>query len=98
MEISVIIPAYNVDRDLINRCVDSLLEQSFKDFEIIIVNDGSQEKYFEILMDIQEKSSCIRVINQKNEGVSSARNKGTRYAKGTYICYVDADDMVVPGY
>lgn len=98
LEISVVVPAYNVERELIIRCIDSLLEQSFNDFEIIIVNDGSKKEYADILVDIQNRSPHVKVINQENGGVSSARNTGTKYSSGNYICYVDADDMVVPSY
>lgn len=98
MKISVIIPCYNVENDLISRCVDSLMKQTFKDFEIIIVDDGSKQEYASILKNLEEKYDQIKVYSQANGGVSSARNKGTELAAGEYICYVDADDAVMENF
>lgn len=98
MKISVIIPAYNVEAELINRCVDRLLNQKFNDYEIIVINDGSDKEHEDVLINLQSKSTKIKVLNQENRGVSSARNRGTELAAGEYICYVDADDMVSDNY
>lgn len=94
VKISVIIPCFNVEQKLINRCVDSLLEQTLNEFEIIIIDDGSEAEYSKYLLELEEKHERIKVYYQSNSGVSSARNKGTSIATGDYVCYVDADDYV----
>ena len=98
VKISVIIPVYNVDTELMNRCVNSLLNQTFKDFEIIIIDDGSDIVYSSIFSDLELRDNKIRVFHQKNSGVSYARNIGTQLANGQYMCYVDADDMVTSSF
>lgn len=91
--ISVIIPAYNVE-DYIAECLDSVLNQTYKDLEIIIVDDGSTDKTPQILMDYAQKDPRIRVLKQQNSGQSCARNRGIREAKGEYIIFVDSDDWM----
>ena len=82
--VSIIIPAYNVE-DYIEECVRSVLRQTYKDYEIIIIDDGSTDKTFEICENL--KCSKIKIYQQKNEGVSCARNKGMEYANGDYyVC------------
>ena len=88
--ISVVIPLYNKEKD-IKRAIESVLNQTFQKFEIIVVNDGSTDKSAEIVQNI--KDSRIRLINQKNAGVSAARNKGIEEAKYEYIAFLDADDF-----
>ena len=80
MELSIIIPVYNVENTL-RRCVESVLNQSFQDFEMILVNDGSKDKSAEIADDYAAKNNKIRVIHQQNQGLSAARNAGIRLAK-----------------
>lgn len=91
--ISVIIPAYNVEA-YIGVCLDSILCQTFKDIEILVVNDGSTDQTGEILNYYSDEYSNIKVIYQKNSGQSVARNKGIKAARGEYIVFVDSDDWL----
>lgn len=91
--VSVIIPAYNIE-DYIGRCLDSVISQTYKNLEIIVVDDGSGDCTAKILDDYKEKDCRIKVIHKKNSGVSSARNKGLDIASGDYIGFVDGDDLV----
>lgn len=95
--ISVIIPVYNA-QDGIKRCVDSLLNQSFKNFEIILLNDGSKDNSLNILKEYELKYSFVRVINKQNEGVAVTRNKGILLAEGEYTMFIDNDDFVDSDY
>lgn len=95
LKVSVIIPAYNSEKYL-SRCLDSILEQTLTDIEIIVVNDGSTDKTEEIITQYIIKDSRIKKINQSNKGTSSARNNGIKYAKGDYLCFVDSDDTIHP--
>ena len=94
--ISVIIPVYNA-QDGIKRCVDSLLKQSFKNFEIIL-NDGSKDNSLNILKEYELKYSFVRVIDKQNEGVAVTRNKGLLLAEGDYTMFMDNDDFVDSDY
>ena len=94
--VSIVIPYYNVDIQLIQSCIDSILQQTYQEFEIIIINDGSTEEYSRQLCQLSQEDDRIRVIPQNNKGVSAARNNGTELAKGKYTCYIDSDDSVVP--
>ena len=94
-EISVIIPCYNVEKYLAE-CLDSVLGQSFEDFEAICVNDGSSDKTADILAQYAAKDKRIRVITQENKGVVFSRNRAIREAKGKYIFPLDGDDMIEP--
>lgn len=94
-EISVIIPVFNVDKFL-PRCLDSLLAQTFSDFELICINDGSTDACQDILEDYARRDSRIRVVSQANQGVSEARNYGLKLASAPYITFVDADDCAHP--
>ena len=91
--ISVIVPVYNVEKYL-NRCVDSILNQTFTDFELILVNDGSTDKSGEICEEYKKSDPRIKVIHQKNQGQASARNKGIDASTGKYIFFVDSDDYI----
>ncbi|MEL7647197.1 MAG: glycosyltransferase [Sedimentibacter sp.] len=93
--VSVIVPVYNVEKYL-SRCLDSILSQTMRDIEIILVNDGSKDSSLEICRSYAEKDSRIVVIDKKNEGVSVARNAGIDAAKGTYVGFVDPDDWIEP--
>lgn len=96
--ISVIIPVYNV-AEYIDRCVESLLSQTYSNIEIILINDGSKDTSSEVchrLSDLHEDK--IKVIDQENKGVSAARNAGLDIASGEYIAFVDADDWVSEDY
>ncbi len=94
--ISVIIPFYN-EKDYFDECFLSVINQTYKNFEIIIVNDGSDKYFEEKLENLQIKhSKKVRVFNQQNKGVSSARNFGIKQSKGEYIAFIDADDVWLP--
>lgn len=95
--ISVIIPVYNVENYL-PKCIESILSQSYQDFEAIFVIDGSPDKCYKICQSYAEKDSRIRIINKENEGVSKARNVGIQEAKGDWIVFIDSDDWVTPDY
>ena len=96
--ISVIIPVYNV-AEYIDRCVDSLLSQTYSNIEIILINDGSTDNSSEVCHRLGDRhSDKIKVIDQENKGVSAARNAGLDIANGEYIVFVDADDWVSNKY
>lgn len=97
--ISVIVPCYNAE-GTIERCVSSLLNQTYSLIEIILINDGSKDKTGEILDELQNRfySYDLRVIQQNNMGVSETRNLGINIAKGDFISFVDADDFVEPTF
>lgn len=97
MKISVIVPVYNVEKEL-PRCIESLLTQTYSNFELLLINDGSSDGSPEIMEKYAEKDLRIRTLHKKNGGVSSARNRGLEQAKGEYVCFVDADDAVAPQY
>lgn len=90
---SIIIPVYNVENN-IKRCIDSVLSQSFIDFELILVDDGSSDNSGEICDKYAEIDKRIIVIHQKNQGVSAARNEGIKKATGKYLVFIDGDDFV----
>ena len=92
---SVIIPGYNAEK-FITRSIDSVLNQTFKQFEIIIVDDGSTDNTLNIVK--KYKDSRIKIISQKNSGVSVARNEGIKNSKKQYICFLDADDEWYPNH
>ena len=91
--ISIIVPVYNVEKYL-KRCIDSILNQTFKDFELILVNDGSTDGCKEICNQYEKLDNRIKVIHKENGGLSSARNAGLDIAKGKYIGFVDSDDYI----
>lgn len=93
--VSVIIPAYNIE-DYIGRCLDSIISQTYKNLEIIVVDDGSRDRTGEILDNYAKKDRRIKVIHKENGGVSSARNKGIEVAEGDYIGFIDGDDLIEP--
>lgn len=93
--ISVIIPVYNAEKYL-RLCLDSLISQTYKDFEIILINDGSTDNSSNLCDEYSGIDNRIRVIHKKNGGVSSARQVGIDSARGTYTIYVDSDDWVEP--
>ena len=93
--ISVIIPIYNAEKYL-DRCIQSVLSQTFKEIEIILVDDGSNDSSLQICQSYADMYADIKVIAQKNSGVSSARNAGIAKAKGEYVMFVDSDDYMLP--
>ena len=92
-KISIIIPVYNVEK-YIERCLESILNQAFNEYEVIIVNDGSTDNSGKICDKYSEINKNINVIHKKNGGVSSARNLGIDVAKGEYIAFIDPDDFI----
>lgn len=91
--VSVIVPVYNVEKYL-SRCLDSLINQTLKNLEIICINDGSKDNSIKILEEYSQKDNRIIILNQDNAGLSAARNNGMNHAKGEYIGFVDSDDWV----
>lgn len=91
--ITIIVPVYNVERQ-ITRCIKSLLEQTYENIEILLVDDGSTDQSLEICKKYEKVDNRINVITKKNGGVSSARNCGIKNAKGKYVCFFDSDDWV----
>lgn len=89
--ISIIVPIYNAEKYL-NRCITSLLQQTYSNIEILLIDDGSTDHSLEICR--KYRDSRIRVISKQNEGVSATRNLGIELAKGEYIMFCDADDFV----
>lgn len=93
--VTVIVPVYNVEPWL-RECVDSILNQTFRDFELILVDDGSPDGCGAICDEYARRDSRVRVIHKENGGLSSARNAGLRIARGEYIAFVDSDDFIAP--
>lgn len=93
IKISVIVPVYNAEKYLC-RCVDSILAQTFQNFELLLIDDGSYDSSARICDDYVSKDSRIKVYHKKNGGVSSARNLGIANAQGEWICFVDSDDWL----
>ncbi len=96
-KVSVIIPVYNVEK-YIRQCLDSVVNQTLPDIEIICVDDGSTDMSLEILHEYAKRDNRIKVLEQSNQGASEARNKGMAIAKGEYIGFVDSDDWVDENY
>lgn len=97
MEISIIVPIYNAEK-YIDKCIQSILHQSFQDFELILVDDGSIDSSYVICKSYENTDKRIHIIRKKNEGVSSARNCGLEIATGNYIAFVDSDDYIATDY
>lgn len=93
-KISIVMPVYNTKPEYLEHAVDSVLQQTYKNFELIIVDDGSAPACAQLCDEIQQKDTRIKVIHQKNSGVSTARNTGTALADGEYLMYVDSDDLL----
>lgn len=89
---SIIIPCYNIEK-YISKTLDTLLKQTFTDFEVILIDDGSKDKTGEILDEYIKKDKRVKVFHKENEGVSEARNVGLRNATGEYIYFLDGDDL-----
>lgn len=96
-EVSIIIPVYN-NEQYIEKCIQSVLNQTFENFEVIVINDGSTDKSGEILEKLNREDSRIILIEQKNQGVAVARNRGMNKATGKYITFVDGDDYLKNDY
>ena len=96
-KISVVVPAYNVEK-YIEKCVDSIIGQTFADIEIILVDDGSRDKTGKICDGLALKDERVTVIHKQNGGLSDARNTGINAANGEFICFIDGDDYIHPQY
>ena len=91
--ISVIVPVYNVEK-YVEECVESILNQTLKNTEVLIVNDGSTDKSNELVNNLANKDNRITVINQSNKGLSIARTVGVNLARGEYVSFIDSDDWI----
>jgi len=91
--ISIIIPVYNVE-DYLEECLNSILQQDYDNYEVILVNDGSTDNSLNIASEFDKKYSFVSLINQSNKGVGAARNMGIQYAKGEYLYFLDSDDFL----
>ena len=96
-EISIVVPVYNLEK-WIGRCLDSLAKQTFSNFEVLLIDDGSTDGSPAICCDFCAADSRFGYIRQENRGASAARNTGLDKARGEYICFVDADDILEPTY
>lgn len=98
INVSIITPVYNVER-CIHKTINSIINQSSKDFELLLIDDGSKDRSIEIARDLLEKSDInYRIITQENSGVSAARNRGIHEAVGEYVCFLDSDDYIHKDY
>lgn len=95
--VSIIIPIYNAGK-YINKCVESILNQTYKNVEIILINDGSKDDSLDILKELEKEHQNIIVYDQENCGVANTRNRGMQYATGDYIMFIDNDDFIDPEY
>lgn len=95
MKVSVIIPVYNVEKYL-ESCLESIKSQTFTDYELILINDGSTDESVAIMRRYAKTDARIRIISQSNRGVSAARNLGLSVAEGEYVLFVDSDDTILP--
>lgn len=93
VKFSIIIPVYNCEKYL-ERCITSVLNQTFKEFELILINDGSKDSSLEICKEVEKKDDRVKIIVQDNQGPGAARNNGIRCASGDYIVFIDSDDYV----
>ncbi len=95
MKLSIIVPMYNVEQ-YVETCLESLLAQTFKDFEVLVVNDGSTDSSPRIVEKLALHNTCIKLLHKQNGGLSDARNYALDYALGEYITFLDSDDYVEP--
>ncbi len=93
-KVSIIVPVYKAEKYL-NRCIDSILAQTFTDWELLLIDDGSPDRSGDICDEYAKKDTRIRVFHKKNGGVSSARNLGLDYVQGEYVTFVDSDDWLL---
>ena len=95
MKVSVIVPVYNTEKYL-NKCIDSILAQTFTDFELLLIDDGSTDNSGFICDEYAEKDKRVKVFHKENGGVSRARNLGIDNAQGEYLSFIDSDDYIRP--
>lgn len=96
-KISIIVPVYNVEQ-YVERCVRSLVEQTYPNIEILLINDGSKDRSLEVINKLALKDERITVINKENGGLGQTRNYGIQKATGDYLCFIDSDDWIVEDY
>lgn len=96
-KVSIVVPVYNKEK-YIERCIESIIHQSYYDIEVIFIDDGSADRSFEIISQYSRSEERIIACYKENEGRASARNRGIEIASGNYICFVDADDVIEPAY
>lgn len=96
-KVSIVLPIYNVEKYL-SECIESILKQTHKNFELIMIDDGSTDNSGAIADQYEKKDRRIKVFHQKNSGVSTARNVGIDHASGDYVCFSDSDDYLMPDY
>lgn len=94
--VSVIIPFYNTKKELMDRCVDSVIAQTYPNFECVIVDDGSADVFATYLSEYEAKDSRIKVVHKANQGLGSTRNYGVNIANGDYVFFLDSDDYISP--
>lgn len=97
MFFSILVPVYNAERSL-ERCLASIRAQSFDDYEVILIDDGSRDNSYAICAAYAEEDPRFQLLRQENRGPSAARNEGLKRVRGTYLCFVDSDDYLMPGY
>ena len=95
--VSIVIPVYNAEKSL-GRCITSVLRQTYSDYEVILVDDGSSDRSFAICSEFAQSDGRIKVLQQPNGGVSIARNTGLEHARGSWITFIDSDDYVEKNY
>ncbi len=96
-DVSIIVPIYNTEKYL-KRCVDSILSQSFKDFELLLIDDGSTDGSLQIIKEYEEYDKRVRIFSNKNQGPALTRNFGIDMAKSDYLMFIDSDDYIDQGY
>ena len=89
--VSIIVPVYNAS-EFITKCIESVINQAYKDFELIIINDGSTDNSLEICQSFAIQDKRIKIVNKENSGVSTSRNIGIKESSGEWIMFLDADD------
>lgn len=92
--VTVVVPFYRTPKLRLRKCIESLLEQTFSDFELLLIDDGNGDDYAAIKKEYEERDARVRFVYQENSGVSAARNLGMQLAKGEYLSFVDSDDFV----
>lgn len=95
--VGIIIPVYNVEK-YIRRCLDTVISQTYKNIEVLLIDDGSSDSSYSICQEYSKKDNRLKLLHKENGGVSSARNIGIDVANGKYISFVDAGDWVEPDY
>ena len=95
MKYSIVVPVYNMEK-YVEACIKSILAQTFQDFELLLINDGSTDNSYQICLNYSKIDSRVKAIDKVNGGVSSARNLGVDLSQGEYILFVDSDDSILP--